>query len=106
MTDVSLAATGVEDADHGEAPASPCEPDLRPKRRRWPDSEKARIASESFVPGASVNAVAMRQRRGRSTLSECRALAREGKPGPVPEVAATVTGTPPGRRGRAQGPAH
>ncbi len=58
MERVFLAATGVAEADHGEAPASPCEPDLRPRRRPWPASAKARIASESCVPGASVNAAA------------------------------------------------
>ena len=40
MTDVSLAATGVAEADHDEALAFPCEPDPDPRRRRWPVSEK------------------------------------------------------------------
>lgn len=72
MTDVSLAATGVAVAGQGEVPASPCEPDPDPRRRRWPASEKARIIAESFVPGASVGAVATRHGVTASTLNQWR----------------------------------
>ena len=78
MTDVSLAATGVAEAHHDEAPASPCEPDHDPRRRRWPASEKVRIASESFVPGVSVNDVATRHSVTASTLSQWRRQAVRG----------------------------
>ena len=116
MTDVSLAATGVAEADHGEAPASPCEPDLRPKRRRWPDSRKARIASESFVPGASANAVAMRHGVDASTLRHWRGQALRGELRPCqgsrqcpPWCPLSLTRTPPPprhpRRSRFQMPA-
>ncbi|MDE0523454.1 MAG: transposase [Boseongicola sp.] len=106
MTDVSLAATGVAGADHGETPASPCEADPGPRRRRWPVSGKVLIFAESFAPNGSLRSAARRHGVARSTLSEWRALAREGRLGPVPEVAAPATETPLGRRGRAHGPAH
>lgn len=60
MADDSLAAAGVAEADDGETPAFPCEPDPGPRRRHWPLSAKARIIAEGFVPGTSVSAVAAR----------------------------------------------
>lgn len=94
MTDVSLAATGVAEADHDEAPAFPCEPDPDPRRRRWPVSEKARIIAESFVPGASVSAVATRHGVTASTLSQWRRQAVRGELGPVPGVPAVPAVVP------------
>ena len=94
MTDVSLAATGVAAAGLDEAPASQCDPGPDPRRRRWPDSEKARIASESFVPGVSVNDVATRHGVTASTLSQWRRQAVRGELGPVPGVPAVPAVVP------------
>lgn len=69
MANLLLAETGLAEGDDDEVPASSCEPDLHQRRRRWPVSERARIVSESFVPGASVNAVAIRHGVTASSLS-------------------------------------
>ena len=94
MSDLSLAGTGLGEAGDGEAPASSCEPDLHPRRRRWPASDKARIVAESFVPGASVNAVAMHHGVDASTLSSWRRQAVRGELGPVPGIAAVPAVVP------------
>ena len=88
MPDPALAGTGLAEAGDGEAPTPSCEPDLHPGRRRWPESDKARIVAESFAPGASVNAVAMHHGVDASTLSSWRRQAVRGEPGPVPGIAA------------------
>ena len=71
-----------------------------PRRRHRTVSGKARIIAESFAPGASLRSAAMRHCVARSTLSEWRALAREGRLGPVAEVAVPTTRTPPRSRMR------
>ena len=88
------------------APAAVSDAGSHPAQRRWPFSEKVRIVAESFTSGRSIRSVAERCGVSRSTLDEWRALAREGKLGPVPEVAAPATGTGPSWRGRGRGPAH
>ena len=94
MTDVSLAATGHAGAEHCEAPASPSQPDPGPRRHLRSACEKARIASESFVPGASVSAVAMRHGVDASTLSKWRGQAMRGELGLVPGVPAVPAVVP------------
>ena len=75
-------------------PSSPCEPDHGLRRRRGRDSEKAGIIVEGFVPGASLNAVAMRHGVDASTLSSWRGQALRGEPGPVPRVPAVPAVVP------------
>ena len=94
MTDVSLAATGHAAAGHCAAPASPSQPDPFQMRRHWPDSEKARLVSETFLPGASINAVAVRHGVAESTLRSWRKRAARGNFGPVPGVPAAPAVVP------------
>ena len=86
MADFSPATVDAAGADEGGVPASPCEPDLGLRRRHRPDSATARITSESFVPGVSVNDVATRHGVTASTLSQWRGQAVRGELGPVPGV--------------------
>ena len=84
--------------DEGAAPSTPApvaatNAGSRP-RRRWPFSEKVRIVAESFAPGGSLRSTARRHGVAESTLNDWRNQAREGRLGPVPEVAAPTAGTP------------
>jgi transposase len=46
------------------------------RRRRWPRSEKARIVAESYPPGASATAVAVRHGLHRNQIFVCRCQLR------------------------------
>ena len=94
MTDVSTAATGHAAAEHCAAPASPSQPDPFQMRRPWPDSEKARLVSETFLSGDSINAVAIRHGVAESTLRSWRKQAARGIFGPVPGVPAAPAVVP------------
>src|SRR5258707_1640569 len=58
------------------------------RRRRWPRSEKARIVAESYAPGASATAVAVRHGGRRKPIFPSRRPLREPAPlgGPAPEL--------------------
>ncbi|MXX90541.1 MAG: transposase [Boseongicola sp. SB0677_bin_26] len=58
-------------------------------------SGKARIVAESFAPGGTPRLTARRHGVARPALAEWRALAREGRLGPVPQAAAPAAGTLP-----------
>ena len=94
MTDVSPAATGHAAAEHCAAPASPSQPDPFQMRRHWPDSEKARLVSETYLSGTSINAVAIRHGVAESTLRFWRKQAARGNFGPVPGVPAAPAVVP------------
>ena len=94
MTDVSPAATGHAAAEHCAAPASPSQPDPFQMRRHWPDSEKARLVSETYLSGTSINAVAIRHGVAESTLRFWRKQAARGELGPVPGVPAVPAVVP------------
>ena len=71
----------------------------REAHRQWPDEVKARIVSESFRPGVTVNEVAERHGLKANHLSSWRTLARQGKlvlpePDDAVEFAALVVETP------------
>ena len=66
-------------ADGGDGFVGRCEV-VEPRRgnRRWPDDLKARIAAESFQPGARVVDVARRHGMVAHQLSDWRRFARQG----------------------------
>ena len=70
------------------------DPGSHPSQRRWPFSEKVRIVAESCAPGSSIRSTAKRNGVAHATLTRWRDLAREGKLGTIPEVAAPTAGTP------------
>jgi len=47
------------------------------RRRRWPRSEKARIVAESYAPGASATAVAVRHGLHRNQIFACQRQLRD-----------------------------
>ena len=72
------------------------------RRRRWPRSEKARIVAESFAPGASATAVAVRHGLHRNQIFAWRrqfrnrsALIGHAMPEFVPVRLASPTGSSP-----------
>lgn len=77
------------------------------RRRRWPRSEKARIVAESYAPGASVTAVAVRHGLHRNQIFAWRLQLRNRAalvgqaPEFVPVMLASVTGS--GSVGAGQG---
>ena len=61
----------------------------RRRNRQWPDEVKARIVSETLLPGATVGEVAQRYGLKSNHVSSWRTLARNGKlvlPAPVDRV--------------------
>lgn len=72
----------------------------REVHRHWPDEVKAKIVSESLMPGAMVNEVAQRYGLRANSLSTWRTMARQGKlilPAPEDAVEfAAVIVDPPG----------
>jgi transposase len=77
------------------------------RRRRWPRSEKARIVAESYTPGASATAVAVRHGLHRNQIFAWRRQLRDRAalvgqaPEFVPVMLASVTGS--GSVGAGQG---
>jgi transposase len=77
------------------------------RRRRWPRSEKARIVAESYAPGASATAVAVRHGLHRNQIFAWRRQLRNRAalvgqaPEFVPVMLASVTGS--GSVGAGQG---
>ena len=72
------------------------------RRRRWPRSEKARIVAESYAPGASATAVAVRHGLHRNQIFAWRrqfrnraALSDHGVPEFVAVTLASPTGSSP-----------
>jgi transposase len=72
------------------------------RRRRWPRSEKARIVAESYAPGASATAVAVRHGLHRNQIFAWRrqlrnrtALINQAVPEFVPVTLASPTGSGP-----------
>jgi len=69
------------------------------RRRRWPRSEKARIVAESYAPGASATAVAVRHGLDRNQIFAWRRQLRNRAalvgqaPEFVPVMLASVTGS-------------
>ena len=76
------------------APVAASNAASRRSGRRWPFFDKVRIVAESFAPGGSMRSVAARHGVSLSTLTDWRNQARQGKLGPIPEVAAPTAGTP------------
>ncbi len=73
------------------------------RRRRWPRSEKARIVAESYAPGASATAVAIRHGLNRNQILAWRrqfrnraAVVDSAGPEFVPVAVASQTGFGPG----------
>lgn len=83
MANLSLIGTGPVRAEDGGASASPRVTDLHPKRRRWPVCEKVRIVSESFVPVASDNSMAVHHGLDATTLCNLATQAMRGELDPV-----------------------
>ena len=68
------------------------------RRRRWPQSEKVRIVAESYAPGVSATAVAVRHGLHRNQIFAWRrqlrnraAVVRDGTPAFVPVMLAEPT---------------
>ena len=68
------------------------------RRRRWPQSEKVRIVAESYAPGVSATAVAVRHGLHRNQIFAWRrqlrnraAVVRDGTPAFVPVMLAAPT---------------
>ena len=77
------------------------------RRRRWPRSEKARIVAESYAPGASATAVAVRHGLHRNQIFAWRrqlrnraALIGHAMPEFVPVTLASPTGSGPAAGGQ------